>query len=151
MARTLSVKIPTATLIADVEATLAKIDSDIEEYPAKIKQYEADLQAYKTNVVKFATDYITTNADKIGFEYDSPIRLVQNHYSQNKFEIELDISVIADFPARPVKPEQPNTNQHFGREYTTRKAILEKNLRILKMTSQEEVNASSYSSVIDLI
>jgi hypothetical protein len=151
MARTLSVKIPTATLIADIEATIAKIDSDIEEYPAKIKQYEADLQAYKTNVVKFATDYITTNADKIGFEYDSPIRLVQNHYSQNKFEIELDISVIADFPARPVKPEQPNTNQHFGREYTTRKAILEKNLRILKMTSQEEVNASSYSSVIDLI
>jgi hypothetical protein len=151
MARTLSVKIPTATLIADIEATIAKIDADVEAYPAKIKEYEADLANYKTSVVKFATDYITNNADKIGFEYDSTIRLVQNHYSQNKFEIELDISVIADFPARPVKPTQPNQNEHFGREYTTRKAILEKNLRILKMTSQEEVNASSYSSVIDLI
>ena len=151
MARTLSVKIPTATLIADVEATIAKIDADIEAYPEKIKQYEADLLAYKSEVTKFATDYITNNADKIGFEYDSTIRLVQNHYSQNKFEIELDISVIAGFPKKPVKPEQPNTNQHFGREYTNRKAILEKNLRILKMTSQEEVNASSYSSVIDLI
>ena len=151
MARTLSVKIPTATLIADIEATIAKIDSDIESYPEKVKQYESDLANYKTEVVKFATNYITANAEKIGFDYDSTIRLVQNHYSQNKFEIELDISAIADFPQRPVKPEQPNSNQHFGREYTTRKAILEKNLRILKMTSQEEVNASSYSSVIDLI
>lgn len=151
MARTLSVKIPTATLIADVEATIAKIDADLATYPERVKQYEADLATYKTDVVKFATDYITANADKIGFDYDSPIRLVQNHYSQNKFEIELDISVIANFPEKPVKPEQPNQNQHFGREYTNRKAILEKNLRILKMTSQEEVNASSYSSVIDLI
>jgi len=151
MARTLSVKIPTATLIADVEATIAKIDADIEAYPEKVKQYEADLLAYKSEVTKFATDYIANNADKIGFEYDSTIRLVQNHYSQNKFEIELDISVIANFPQKPVKPTAPNQTEHFGREYTTRKAILEKNLRILKMTSQEEVNASSYSSVIDLI
>jgi len=151
MARTLSVKIPTATLIADIEATIAKIDADVESYPEKVKQYEADLANYKTSVVKFATDYITANADKIGFDYDSTIRLVQNHYSQNKFEIELDTSVIANFPEKPVKPSQPNQNEHFGREYTTRKAILEKNLRILKMTSQEEVNASSYSSVIDLI
>jgi hypothetical protein len=151
MARTLSVKIPTSALIADIEATIAKIDADIEAYPEKVKQYEADLLAYKSEVTKFATDYIANNADKIGFEYDSTIRLVQNHYSQSKFEIELDISVIANFPQKPVKPEQPNSNQHFGREYTTRKAILEKNLRILKMTSQEEVNASSYSSVIDLI
>jgi hypothetical protein len=151
MARTLSVKIPTATLIADIEATIAKIDADVASYPEKVKQYESDLATYKTEVVKFATDYITNNANKIGFEYDSQIRLVQNHYSQSKFEIELDISVIANFPERPVKPTQPNQNEHFGREYTTRKAILEKNLRILKMTSQEEVNASSYSSVIDLI
>jgi hypothetical protein len=151
MARTLSVKIPTATLIADIEATIAKIDADVASYPEKVKQYEADLANYKSNVVKFATDYITNNADKIGFDYDDTIRLVQNHYSQNKFEIELDISVIADFPQKPVKPTAPNQTEHFGREYTTRKAILEKNLRILKMTSQEEVNASSYSSVIDLI
>lgn len=151
MARTLSVKIPTATLIADIEATIAKIDADVESYPEKVKQYEADLANYKTDVVKFATDYIISNADKIGFDYDDTIRLVQNHYSQNKFEIELDISVIANFPQKPVKPTAPNQTEHFGREYTTRKAILEKNLRILKMTSQEEVNASSYSSVIDLI
>jgi hypothetical protein len=151
MARTLSVKIPTSALIADIEATIAKIDADVASYPEKVKQYEADLASYKANVVKFATDYITNNADKIGFDYDDTIRLVQNHYSQNKFEIELDISVIADFPQKPVKPTAPNQTEHFGREYTTRKAILEKNLKVLRMTSQEEVNASSYSSVIDLI
>jgi hypothetical protein len=151
MARTLSVKIPTSALIADIEATIAKIDADVASYPEKVKQYEADLANYKSNVVKFATDYITNNADKIGFDYDDTIRLVQNHYSQNKFEIELDISVIADFPQKPVKPTAPNQTEHFGREYTTRKAILEKNLKVLRMTSQEEVNASSYSSVIDLI
>jgi hypothetical protein len=151
MARTLSVKIPTSALIADIEATIAKIDADVASYPEKVKQYEADLANYKSNVVKFATDYITNNADKIGFDYDDTIRLVQNHYNQHKFEIELDISVIADFPQKPVKPTAPNQTEHFGREYTTRKAILEKNLKVLRMTSQEEVNASSYSSVIDLI
>jgi hypothetical protein len=55
------------------------------------------------------------------------------------------------FPKKPEEPSRPNEKTYFGREYVSRKELLERNLRILKMTSQEEVSASSYSAVIDLI
>ena len=34
---------------------------------------------------------------------------------------------------------------------TTQKAILEKNLKILKMTTQEEVSASTYGAIMEII
>jgi hypothetical protein len=55
------------------------------------------------------------------------------------------------FPKKPEEPVKPNDKTHFGREYISRKELLNRNLRILKMTTQEEVSASSYSAVIDLI
>jgi hypothetical protein len=55
------------------------------------------------------------------------------------------------FPKKPEEPVKPNDKTHFGREYISRKELLARNLRILKMTTQEEVSASSYSAVIDLI
>ena len=64
--------------------------------------------------------------------------------------VEFDADALG-FPKRPEAPINPNEKTYFGRDYVTRKELLEKNLRILRMTSQEEVSASSYSAVIDLI
>ena len=64
--------------------------------------------------------------------------------------VEFDSDALG-FPKRPEAPQNPNEKTYFGRDYVTRKELLEKNLRILRMTSQEEVSASSYSAVIDLI
>jgi hypothetical protein len=58
---------------------------------------------------------------------------------------------MAGFPKQPEAPSAPNQKESFGREYTTRKSLLEKNLRILKMTSQEEVNASTYGAIMEII
>jgi hypothetical protein len=55
------------------------------------------------------------------------------------------------FPKKPEEPSKPNEKTYFGREYATRKEILERNLKVLRMTTQEEVSASSYSSVMELI
>jgi hypothetical protein len=148
MARTLSVKVPTSALIADIEKSIAQIDSDIEAYPAIRKQYEADVKQYEEDIVTLAIKALS-DPSNIGTDYNSLVRVTQNGF-RNAVSVEFDIEALG-FPKRPVEPKRPNQNEHFGRDYTTRKAILEKNLRILRMTSQEEVSASSYSSVIDLI
>ena len=148
MARTLSVKVPTATLIASIEASIAQIDQDIEEYSSKRKQYEADVKQYQTDIIAHAIKALS-DPNNIGTEYDSLVRLSTNHY-RNDVDVSFNIDGLG-FPKKPVEPSKPNQQQSFGREYTTRKEILERNLRILKMTTQEEVSASSYSAVIDLI
>ena len=148
MARTLSVKVPTTNLIADIEASLAKIDAEIEAYPAKRQQYEADLKKYEADVVAHAIKALG-NPENIGTDYSSLVRVTHNGY-RNGVSVEFDTEALG-FPTKPSEPNRPNEKTYFGREYVTRKELLEKNLRILRMTSQEEVSASSYSAVIDLI
>lgn len=148
MARTLSVKIPTAKLIADIEASIAKIDADIEAYASKRKQYEADSKQYEKDVIAHAIKALQ-DPSNIGTEHGSLIRLSLG-YSRNNISVDFDTEALG-FPQKPEEPRRPNEKEYFGRDYVTRKEILERNLRVLKMTTQEEVSASSYSSVIDLI
>jgi phytoene dehydrogenase-like protein len=148
MARTISVKVPVASLIANIEAKIAEIDEAIASYPAKRKQYEEAQEAYKAKVAEFVANYVTNNVAQIGYDYDSTIRLMTRG---NIVELEFRTEAIADFPTTPEQPKMPNQNFYYGREYVTPKAILEKNLRILKMTSQEEVNASTYGAIMELL
>ena len=148
MARTLSVKIPTSKLIADVEASIAKIDADVANYAEATKAYKEAVKQYEADIVAHAIKALS-NPDNIGTEYGSLVRITTNHY-RNDVSVEFDTDALG-FPKRPEAPSNPNAKEYFGRDYVTRKELLEKNLRILRMTSQEEVSASSYSAVIDLI
>ena len=147
MARSLSVKIPTAKLIADVEQSIAKIDTAIAEYAEKRKQYEVEIKQYDLDIVAHAIKAMS-DPSNVGTEHGSLVR-VSRGYSGN-ISVDFDVEALG-LPAKPVEPARPNEKSYFGREYATRKEILERNLRILKMTTQEEISASSYSAVIDLI
>ena len=147
MARTLSVKIPTSKLIADVEASIAKIDVAVAEYAEKRKQYEVDVKKYNDDIIAFAIKAMSDTSN-IGTDQNSLVR-VSRSYSGN-VSVDFDVDGLG-FPKKPEEPSKPNEKTYFGREYVSRKELLERNLRILKMTSQEEVSASSYSAVIDLI
>jgi hypothetical protein len=147
MARSLSVKIPTSKLIADIEASIAKIDVDVAEYAEIRKQYEADLKKYNDEFIAHAIKALG-NSDNIGTEYGSLIRLSRNY--NGNVSVDFDTDGLG-FPKKPEEPIKPNEKTYFGREYVSRKELLERNLRILKMTTQEEISASSYSAVIDLI
>ena len=148
MARTMSVKIPVATLISDIENTLSRIDGEVAEFPAKYEQYKKDLAQYEKDLVAIAIKALG-NPDNIGTEYDSPIRVQTNNY-RNNISVEFDGDKLG-FPTKPEEPKKPNQSEWFGREHATRKQILERNLKVLRMTTQEEVSASSYSSVMELI
>ena len=148
MARSMSVKVPTATLIANIEASIAKIDVDVAEYAEKRKQYELEVKKYNDDLIAHAIRALSEPSN-IGTEHGSLVRLSNNHY-RNDVSVEFDVDGLG-FPKKPEEPAKPNDKTYFGREYVTRKELLERNLRILKMTTQEEVSASSYSAVIDLI
>jgi hypothetical protein len=150
MAKSISVKIPTSILIEQIEAKIAEVNDKIANYPTARKQYEADLEAYKAKVAEFVSDYVVKNIGQIGFEYDAVIRLT-SPYRGSKVELEFDASAIAGFPEKPEEPNKPNETRWFGNTHATQKELLEKNLKILKMTSQEQVSASTYGAVMELL
>jgi hypothetical protein len=150
MARSISVKVPTATLVQTIENKIAEIDKAIAEYPAKREQFEKDLAKYKTKLIEFVSGFIVGNAHLIGEQYDSVIRL-STLRGNNRVELEFEPDSIEGFPKRPTEPTRPNQQTYYGRDYSTQKELLEKNLKILKMTSQEEVSASTYGAVMELL
>lgn len=147
MARSLALKVPTASLITLVEDKIASIQSALATYPADVKQYEADVKAHQANLVKSVIKVLTDNPDLIGESYDSPIRV---SYGYRGVDVSIDADALG-LPKQPEKPANPNERQSFGREYATPLEMLEKTLKVLKLTTQEEVNASTYSSVMDLL
>jgi len=149
MARSISVKVPTAHLVQMLEDKIAEIEKDIAEYPARREQYEKDLATYKTNLLDFVSKFLLGNSHLIGEEWDSVIRLSGGR--GNRVELEFEPDAIENFPKRPKEPERPNQTKYYGRDYSTQKDLLEKNLKILKMTSQEEVSASTYGAVMELL
>jgi hypothetical protein len=147
MARSLSVKIPTASLIKDIELSLAKIEADIKNYPLHLEAYREQKAAHQEKVV-LAVIKALGNPLNIGTEYGSVVR-VEYRYNNN-VSVTVDSDVLG-LPEPPQEPQKPNERQSFGRDYVTRKELLERNLKVLKMTSQEEVSASTYNTVIDLL
>lgn len=148
MARSLSVKIPTASLIAEVEAQIAKVEQDIEQYADKRKQYEAEIKQYEKDVIAHAIKALS-DPSNIGTEHSSLVRLSLG-YHRSSISVDFDTEALG-FPKKPEEPQRPNQNEWFGREHTSRKSLLEKNLKILKMTTQEEVNASTYGAIMEIL
>ena len=149
MARSLQVKIPTASLIADVEASIAQIEADMAEYPKARQKYEEDVRVHNDKIVKLAIDALKNKSHLIGTDYGSAIR-ISTGYRGNSVQIEVDSDALG-FPNKPECPSNPNEKTYYGRDYTTRLDLLKKNLKILKMTNQEEVNASTYNTVMELL
>jgi hypothetical protein len=149
MARNISVKIPTSTLVAQIENKIAEIDEAIANYPAEYQKYEAELNAYKTKVAEFISSYLAKNISRIGYDYSDPIRISTAY--NGRVELTFDKDIIEGFPERPIEPKKPNTQSYYGREYTSQRELLERNLKILRMTSQEEVSASTYGAVMDIL
>ena len=149
MARSISVKIPTALLISQVENKVAGIKEAMANYPDEVKKYEADYKAYRNDLVAMAIEALINNPDLIGEEHDKPIRVSVSSHSSN-LSVQFDTDALG-FPKQPEKPSNPNQKEWIGRDHISRLELLEKNLKILRMTSQEEVNASTYGAIMDLM
>jgi hypothetical protein len=147
MARSLSVKIPTAALIKDIEASLAKIEADIKNYPLHLEAYREEKAAHQEKVV-LAVIQALGNPLNIGTDFGSVVRIEYRYNNQVSVTVNSDL---LGLPEAPSEPKKPNEKEYYGRDYVSRKELLERNLKVLKMTSQEEVSASTYNTVIDLL
>ena len=151
MARSISVKVPTATLIEKLENKLAEIEKAEVEYPAKLEQYKKDKEAYLERVAGFIGEYLKTA--EVGTDYESPVRISDRGMFgyHGRVEVSIEIDTLPEFPKSPEEPQRPNQRQHYGRDYTTQSELIKKNLNILRMTSQEEVNASTYGAIMEIL
>ena len=148
MARSLALKIPTTSLITLVEEKISEIKSALATYPADVKQYEADVKAHQENLVNSVIKVLNENPELIGENYDNPIRVSYGY--RGSVEVSIDADALG-LPKQPEKPSNPNEKTWYGREHSTPLEMLEKTLKVLKLTTQEEVNASTYASVMDLL
>lgn len=146
MARSLAVKVPTASLIALLEEKIADLNAKVASYPADLKAYKEAYKAYKENILRIAVDAINSDPALLN---DNDALSVGTSY-RGDVQLTIDKSLIT-LPEEPTKPADPNGLEWIGREHIRRLDLLEKNLKVLKMTQQEEVNASTYSSVMDLL
>ena len=146
MARALSVKVPTADLIVLLENKIAEINTAIAEYPIAKAKYKEDLKAYKKSVLDLAIAKITSNPEVL---FDNESLEVGTSY-RGDVQITLD-KALFELPEMPEQPSNPDETEWIGREHAKKIDVLNKTLAVLKMTKQEEVNASTYNSVMELL
>ena len=145
MARAVSVKIPTSKVIEMIETKLAEIAKAEKDYPALLNAYNKDIKAYG----KAVAELVGKNANKFvsydEFKFDSDNISLTSDY-RNSIEVVLGKALSAKVGDKPTRPQEPSN-------YSTKvqKEQLEKTLKLLKLTDQESVNASTYNSVLDLI
>ena len=154
MAKSLSVKIPTQLLIEEIEKNIAQIEKDIETYDERVAQYEKDTKAFEENLIKYGVNAVVANPNSVQYgEYrtlssSSKITASIDYRGNVAIYVELDKDLV---PNKPEKPENPNDKSYYGREYVTKLDLLKRNLKVLKMTNQDTVSASTYNSVMELL
>jgi hypothetical protein len=146
-----SVKIPTAKVIALLEEKIATLHEEIANYPQAKEDYAKAVKAHQENLVALTIDALTNKPEMIGTEYDKAIRVSTSNYGRgSSVSISLDADALG-FPASPTEPKNPNDTISVGREWVKPLEVLESTLRTLRLTEQETITSSTYANVMRLL
>jgi len=153
MARAISVKIPTSNVISMIEAKITEINEEVATYPARKAQYQIDRQAYTEAIIARLGSLIANRGSELLSieDIDKNIRVATNY--RNSVEITVGKELLSDITV-PVCPTDPEPKGYYGGRngsYATKRDELEKTLRLLRMTEQETITSSAYSSVLELL
>jgi hypothetical protein len=134
MSRALTVKVPVTKVIAALEASLAKLEKDYSTQEGKEAKYQKAREAW----IKELTNYAIANIK-------SAVNFRTNYREwNNTLNIDYDITVNEkDLPKEPEK-DFVTIHQH---SYNDSKEEIESALRILKMTDEEFVAASTMKAI----
>lgn len=146
-----SVKIPTAKVIAMIEDKIASLTAEIANFPKAKEDYATAKAKHEKSLVALTIDALTNKPKMIGTDYNSPIRVSSNSYGRSS---SVSISIDADalgFPQPPVEPKNPNDTICVGRQWVAPLSVLEQTLRTLRLTEQETINASTYTNIMSLL
>jgi len=132
--KAIQVKIPTTKVIKALEAKLAQLNADYTKQDENEAKFNKKMEAWKKEIGKWA----------IG-QFSKAENLRTNYRSWNKtLNVDFDLTVNeSDFPKEPEKDYEV-IHQHSYREM---KDEMENAIRILKMTDEETVNASTYNAI----
>jgi hypothetical protein len=134
MARAMSVKVPTAKVIAALEARLVKTQTEWDNRGEAEAKFQEELKLWNIQIKEWAVSRIS-RAENIRANYRS---------WSNSVNIDFDISTKnEDFPVEP-------TREYESRAEWQVKAEVEEitnALNILRMTDEEYVNASTMKSI----
>jgi len=132
--KAINVKIATAKVIKALETKLAQVNSDYakqDEYEAK---YQKSVEKWNKEIAKFAVAQIAKAQN---------LRTNYRHWN-NTLNVDFDLIVEEkDFPKQPER-EFEQIHRHT---YNEMKEELENAIRILKMTDEETVNASTMKQI----
>jgi len=149
MARSISVKIPTASVLAMVEDKVAQLKIEIAEYPARLEAYKAERKAYAKRVAETVASLITSGKQELfEGEWADTVRISSRGYG-GAVDLSIGSNLVKqiDLGEAPVEPTSP-TN-YGGAEHKLKD--LDKTLTLLRLTPQEFVTSATYNSVMDLL
>jgi hypothetical protein len=132
--KAIQVKIATSKVIKALEAKLASLEADYTKQDENEAKYQKSLEKWRKEIGKWAIANFTKAEN-----------LRTNYRNWNK-TLNVDFDIIIDekdFPAEPQK-DYEQIHQHSYREM---KDEMENAIRILKMTDEETVNASTYNAI----
>jgi hypothetical protein len=132
--KAIQVKIPTAKVIKALETRLAKLEADYTKQDENEAKFQKKLEAWKKEIGKWAIANFSKAQD------------LRTNYRQWTKTLNVDFDIVVsekDFPAEPVK-DYEQIHQHSYREM---KDEMENAIRILKMTDEEVVSASTYNAI----
>jgi len=132
--KAISVKIATPKVIKALEASLAKLEADYASQEANEAKYDKARKAWQKEIQDYAISNIK-KAENFRTSYRS---------WNNSLNIDFDLTISEkDLPKEPERDFEV-VHQHNYRE---QKQEMENAIRILKMTDEETVSASTYQAV----
>jgi sulfite reductase alpha subunit-like flavoprotein len=132
--KSISVKIATPKVIKALEASLAKLEADYLLQDALEVKYQKAYEKWKKDLIEYAVTNIK-KAENFRTNYRS---------WSNCLNIDFDLTVAEkDLPKEPSKDFE-TIGHHTYRE---QKEEMQNAIRILKMTDEEVVSASTYQAV----
>jgi hypothetical protein len=132
--KAIQVKIATTKVIKALETRLAKLEADYTKQDENEAKFQKKLEAWKKEIGKWAIANFSKAQD------------LRTNYRQWNKTLNVDFDIVVsekDFPAEPVK-DYEQIHQHSYREM---KDEMENAIRILKMTDEETVSASTYNAI----
>ena len=142
MSKSLSVKVKTATLIKALEEALDKREKRWANQEKETARHKKEVEAYNASILKLV------KAGK-GTIHD----ISENKWATRNDKNSTTISFSAEIKLpKSVLPVEPKENDEMRESiYKMETDDISRALRILKMTDQEYVNASTYKSVAEYL
>ena len=142
MAKALSVKVKTSTLIKALEEALAKREKAWANQEKETERYEREKEAYNASILKL----VKSGKGKITEATENKWYTRQEPKSKSR-----TFSVTVELPKSVIPTEPKELKEIYEHQHTRECDDIKQGIRILKMTDQEYVSASTYRSVAEYL